>query len=73
MSLVSNMMDDSDVENTESELFFWVYCHTVLSQQVMSPTPLARVIVTANYQLTLPRVRVLITQLGARVPSVLLS
>ena len=46
----------------------WVYYHTVLSQQVMSPTPPARVIVTVFYQPTLLHVRVLVTQLGARVP-----
>ena len=46
---------------------------TVLSQQVMSPTPPARVIVTVFYQPTLLHVRVSITQLGARVPSALLS
>ena len=39
----------------------------------MSLTPLARVIVTENYQLTLQHVCVLITQLGVRVPNVLLS
>ena len=39
----------------------------------MSPTPPARVIVTVFYQPTLLHVRMLITQLGARVPSALLS
>ena len=42
----------------------------VLSQQVMSPTPPARVIVTVFYQPTLLHVRVSITQLGARVERV---
>ena len=59
------MMDHSDVETTKSEP--WIYCHTILSQQVMSPTPLARVIMTVNYQPTLQHVRMLITQLDARV------
>ena len=39
----------------------------------MNPTPLARVIETVNNQLTLLHVCVLITQLGAHVPSALLT
>ena len=39
----------------------------------MSPTSLARVIVTEKYQLTLLHVSVLIAQLTAHLPSVLLS
>ena len=39
----------------------------------MSPTPPVRVIVTVFNQPTLMHIRVLITQLGARVPSALLS
>ena len=64
-SLVSYMMDDSDVEATES---LWVYYHTILSQQVMRPTLLARVIVTENYLLTLLQVCMLITPLGVSLP-----
>ena len=69
--VTSLVMSDSDVEATKGEPL--VYYHTVLSQQVMSPTPPARVIVTVFYQPTLLHVRVLVTQLGARVPSALLS
>ena len=67
-SLVSNKMSDSDVVGRSPTFAYrqyakvglrptrvnlCVYYQTVLSQQVMSPTPPARVIVTVFYQPTL--------------------
>ena len=73
-SLVSNMMNDSDVEATESEhLGLLPYGFEPTSH--MSHTSSESDIVTVNYQPTLLHVCLLRTQLGARVglPSVLLS
>ena len=63
------MMDDSDVETTESELLGLLpYRFEPTSHE--SDTS---VIVTVNYQPTFLHVHVLITQLGAQVSSVLLT
>ena len=58
-SLVSNMMDDSDVETTDSSEPLGLLPYRF---EPTSPTPLARVIVTANCQpFLLQHVSVLIT------------